>query len=73
MCPVVSYDVKCAFNRSATKPRAQATATTDDLAVGRFRLYGDRKNMKKTMSRPPEPARTHEQWARFRFSVVGLC
>jgi len=27
--------------------------------------------MKKTMSQPPEPVRTHEQWARFRFSVVG--
>jgi putative transposase len=27
--------------------------------------------MKNAMSQPPEPVRLHEQWARFRFSVVG--
>jgi putative transposase len=27
--------------------------------------------MKNAMSQDPEPLRSHEQWARFRFSVVG--
>jgi hypothetical protein len=37
----------------------------------RHRHHGERKKMKGAMSNPFGLPRSHEQWARFRFSVIG--
>src|SRR6201993_4694558 len=46
-------------------------ATPAAVLKARHRHTGERKKMKDAMSNPSGLPRSHERWARFRFSVIG--
>jgi len=46
-------------------------ATPAAVLKARHRHNGEQKKMNDAMSNPSGPPRSHERWARFRFSVIG--